>query len=202
MGEVHQALIPQGCLVSPVAAAHCGQEGDAGVNQVLGSDQLVDDAVEVLGGLVQIPVPVAPQPAAQRRLVGTEDVMEMRRKQVQPLPFIQQCGGRIQDPATDAVDRCNAHPVQLAVITGGPGGAAETLAQCGGGGPAEGAQHQLLRLDFAQQQQVQAPHAHHHRLAGAGTGDDTQGTIPVADNLQLPEVELRVKLFDHGVDHC
>ena len=139
VGEVHQVLIPQGCLVPPVAAAHRGQEGDAGVDQVLGSNQLLDDAVKMFGGLVQIPVPVAPQPAAQGRLVGTEYAMEMSRKQVQPLPSVQQRVGGAQDPATDAVDRGNADPVQVAAITGGRGGAAETLAQFGGGGLAEGA---------------------------------------------------------------
>ena len=139
VGEVHQVLIPQGCLVPPVATAHRGQEGDSGVDQVLGSDQLVNDAVKMFGGLVQIPVPVAPQPAAQGRLVGTEYAMEMRRKQVQPLPSVQQRVGGAQDPATDAVDRGNADPVQVAAITGGRGGAAETLAQFGGGGLAEGA---------------------------------------------------------------
>ena len=54
--------------------------------------------------------------------------MEMRRQQVQPLPSVQQRVGAAQDPATDAVDRGNADPVQVALITGGRGGAAETLA--------------------------------------------------------------------------
>ena len=146
----------------------------------------------------------APAPALslQHTQVGAEDVVEAAGQETPLLILVQHRETRpgaaaavmgTEHAAAQAVDGADAHPGEVSRAPGGGGQGDETLLQFPRRGPGIGAQHQVLRLGQAPEQDVGSPQRHRQGLAGAGTRDAQRGALEMADQLQLPLVQARVQ---------